>query len=70
MPISAFPPDDSPCGCAKVVWNDPWQLKFVDPFGDGTIIRVNLISLSEAGAVEEAEAILEQRHPGVDWCIA
>ena len=69
MPISDFPPDDSPCGCAKVVWNNPWQLKYVEPFGDEVVIRVNLISQSEAGAREEAEAILEQRHPDVEWLI-
>jgi hypothetical protein len=56
--------------CAKVVWNDPWQLKYAAPSGAETVIRVNLIAPTEAGAFEEAEAILEQRHPGVEWIIA
>lgn len=55
--------------CAKVVWNNPWQLKYCDPFGDGKCIRVNLVARTNAGALEEAEAILEQRHPGIEWVI-
>lgn len=56
--------------CAKVVWNDPYQLKYCDPFGDGTCIRVNLVALTNAEAMEEAEAVLAQRLPGVEWIIA
>jgi hypothetical protein len=56
--------------CAKVVWNNPYQLKYAPPFGATKVIRVNLIALTEAGAMEEAEAILEQRYPGVEWIIA
>jgi hypothetical protein len=55
--------------CAKVVWNNPWQLKYCDPFGDGECIRVNLVARTNAGALEEAEAIWEQRHPGIEWVI-
>lgn len=56
--------------CAKVVWNDPYQLKYAAPFGGGPVIRVNLIAPTESGAFEEAEAILEQRYPDVEWIIA
>ncbi len=69
--LSVQQPHEEPITCcAKVVWNDPYQLKYVDPFGDGAIIRVNLIAPTAAGAVEEAEAILEQRFPDVEWIIA
>ena len=56
--------------CAKVVWNNPWQLKYVDPFGDGTVIRVNLENQTDAGRFAEAAAILKHRHPGVEWIMA
>jgi hypothetical protein len=56
--------------CAKVVWNNPWQLKYADPFGGGTVIRVNLNNQTDAGRFEEAAAILKHRHPNVDWIIA
>jgi len=56
--------------CAKVVWNNPWQLKYCAPFGDGSCIRVELKNQTDAGRFEEAAAILKHRHPGVEWIIA
>jgi hypothetical protein len=67
--LAALAAEEPIIGCAKVVWNDPYQLKYAPPFGAAKVIRVNLIALTDAGAMEEAEAILEQRHPGVEWII-
>jgi hypothetical protein len=58
--------------CAKIVWNNPWQLKYADPFGGGggTVIRVNLNNQTDVGRFEEAAAILKHRYPTVEWIIA
>lgn len=68
--FSRLPSDEPVTSCAKIVWNNPWQLRYADPFGDGTVIRVNLENQTDAGRLEEAAAILKHRHPDVKWIIA
>jgi hypothetical protein len=67
--LAALAAEEPVIGCAKVVWNNPYQLKYAPPFGATEVVRVNLIALTDAGAMEEAEAILAQRFPDVEWII-
>ncbi len=68
--LSRLPAGEPITCCAKIDRNNPWQLRYADPFGDGTVIRVNLENQTDAGRLEEVAAILKHRHPGVEWIIA
>lgn len=71
IPIpKTWPPTSQLLAAPRSSGTTPWQLKYADPFGDGTVIRVNLANQTDADRFAEAEAILKHRYPGVEWIIA